>query len=82
MMEVKLCLFVNSILSCGILTEALQLQRCVCIEYDVHATVPNQRRGCVKEKQDGGICNEILKLYFPKMIGLMVTPPSSNNGKG
>lgn len=38
-MEVKLCLLVNSILSCGILTEVLQLQRWV---YTV-CTVPDMR---------------------------------------
>ena len=60
MMEVKLCLSVNSILSCGILTEALQLQRFVYIEYYVYVTVPQQNGGCLKEKPDRGIANEIL----------------------
>jgi len=58
-MEVKLCLFANSILSCGILTEVLQLQRCVCIEYDIHVTVPHKRRGCLK--QDRGSANKALE---------------------
>lgn len=63
-MEVKLCLLVNSILSCGILTEVLQLQRWV---YTV-CTVPDMRMLKTRLGKCQWVPNDILREKYASQI--------------